>query len=182
MDKAEWVMIVAANSLTLGRLLAGLAFPLINVAWRPAVVLAAAASDGIDGAVSRRFHAASSGGRLLDPIADKIFVLMVVATLWSEGTLLIWQIALVGMRDWVVLFVGIWLVLSRNWGGLSRMAPRWSGKLATGAQFLFLLAVLYGANKLDVFFVITAILSSVAALHYLIITYESIRTVKPAGN
>ena len=68
MEKRRWVTVVFANSLTLARLIAGLMFPWVSVAWRPELVLAAAASDLIDGALSRKFCGTSAAGQLLDPI------------------------------------------------------------------------------------------------------------------
>jgi acyl-CoA synthetase (AMP-forming)/AMP-acid ligase II/phosphatidylglycerophosphate synthase len=167
MEKRHWVTIVFANSLTLGRLIAGLAFPWISVAWRPELVLAAAASDVVDGAISRKFCGASPAGQLLDPIADKTFLLMVVGTLWMEGSLALWQIALLGMREWVVLSIGIGLVVARNWSGLLRMAPRWPGKVATGAQLVFLASLLFLQKDLPGLFQITVALSGLAAADYL---------------
>jgi phosphatidylglycerophosphate synthase len=49
-----------------------------------AVLVVAALTDLADGASSRPFQAASPAGRLLDPIADKVFVLIVVMTLVIE--------------------------------------------------------------------------------------------------
>jgi phosphatidylglycerophosphate synthase len=161
-----WVTAVIANSLSIARLIAGLAFPFLPSPWRPAVAIAGAISDGVDGAVSRRFHAASAAGRLLDPIADKIFVIMIVGTLWIEGSLAWWEIALVGLRDWVVLGIAIWLTATRNWAGWLLMAPRWPGKVATGAQFAFILSCLL-AVKIPGALAVTAILSGVAGADYL---------------
>jgi len=118
MEKRHWLTLVFANFLTLARLVAGLAFPWVSVAWRPEFVAAAAASDLVDGAISRKFYGTSALGRLLDPIADKTFLLMVVGTLWMEGSLALWQVALLGLREWVALAIGMGLVVARNWSGL----------------------------------------------------------------
>ena len=53
------------------------------------VFLLAAASDGLDGYVARRYNQRSSLGVILDPIADKGLLLSGIITLsisnWSEG-------------------------------------------------------------------------------------------------
>jgi len=167
LDTPRWLTFLLANSLTLARLLAGLAFPYIPHAWRPAVVVAAAASDVFDGALSRRFHGTSLTGQLLDPIADKTFVLMVVGTLWAEGTLALWQIGLLGLREWVVLGIAAWLALAGNWQGLTRMLPRWSGKTATAAQLVYLASVVFVGHDIPSLFAIAATLSGIAAVDYL---------------
>jgi phosphatidylglycerophosphate synthase len=166
-SRRHWLTVILANSLTLGRLAAGLAFPWMNAAWRPNVVLFAAASDVFDGAISRRFGGASAVGQLLDPLADKIFVLLVVGTLWVEGTLALWQIALIGLREWVVLGITLGLVIAGNWSGLLRMAPRWSGKLATCAQLVFLTSFVFLQRDSPVLLTITILLSGLAAVDYL---------------
>ncbi|MEX0678754.1 MAG: CDP-alcohol phosphatidyltransferase family protein [Pirellulales bacterium] len=167
MEKRQWVTIVLANSLTLARLIAGLMFPWVSVAWRPGLILATAASDVVDGAISRKFCGTSAMGQLLDPIADKTFLLMVVGTLWMEGSLALWQIVLLGMREWVVLAIGIGLVVARNWSGLLRMAPRWSGKLATGGQLVFLTSLVFLQRDVPGLFQIAVALSGLAAADYL---------------
>ena len=53
--------------------------------WRLPVVIAAAITDGVDGQLSRLMGAQSKLGVLLDPIADKVFFLAVVATLLWDG-------------------------------------------------------------------------------------------------
>ena len=44
-------------------------------------------SDALDGALARRFNASSDFGRMLDPIADKVLVAVVLLVLSSEGIL-----------------------------------------------------------------------------------------------
>jgi phosphatidylglycerophosphate synthase len=180
-NAAWWTIFVFANSLSIARLVAGLAFPLVASGWRPIVAILAAASDGVDGAVSRRFHAASAAGRLLDPIADKVFVIMVVGTLWMEGSLAWWEIALVGARDWVVMGIGAWLCITRNWAGLLLMAPRWSGKIATGAQFGFILSRLF-AVEIPGALAVTAALSGIAAADYLRVFLARLTAGAPASD
>jgi acyl-CoA synthetase (AMP-forming)/AMP-acid ligase II/phosphatidylglycerophosphate synthase len=167
MTKRRWMTIVSANFLTLARLIAGLVFPWVSTAWRPTLAVAAAASDVVDGAISRKFCGTSTTGQLLDPIADKTFLLMVVGTLCMEGSLTLGQIVLLGLREWVVLSIGIGLVAAGNWSGLLRMAPRWPGKLATGAQLVFLMSLLYLHRIPPGLFQITVALSGFAAADYL---------------
>ncbi len=156
-----------ANGLTLARLVVGFAFPWISPAWRPTVALAACISDGVDGAVSRMFRGQSGIGQMLDPIADKVFVLSVVITLLFEGTLTWWQVLLVGMRDWVVLGLLGWILMTSRAHRIPEMVPRWTGKVATAAQFVFLMNALLNYWPVGgPLFVITAALSTVAAIDY----------------
>lgn len=167
MNAPGWASFLLANALTLARLVAGLAFPFVDAGWRLPLVVVGAATDLFDGAISRAFHGDSAFGRFLDPIADKAFVLLIVGTLWYEGTISFVQILLVGLRDWAVIGSAAWFTLTGNFESLARMAPRWSGKFATAAQFLFLVSVLYYQHVVQPLFLLATALSGVAAVDYL---------------
>jgi phosphatidylglycerophosphate synthase len=155
------------NFLSLARLLLGLAFPWIVPDWRVAAVLAGAASDGLDGIISRKLHATSMTGRILDPIADKVFVLSVLLTLVLDDTLAVWQVALIGTRDLVVLAGAAIVAATEGWSATKRMPPSWLGKVTTAAQFALLLSVLHFRAVMLVVFIPTAVLSVLAAIDYL---------------
>ena len=66
--------------LTMGRLLAPLVIcPLILGGWMGVAALVfalAALTDWLDGVLARRWHVTSDWGRILDPVADKVLVLL----------------------------------------------------------------------------------------------------------
>jgi cardiolipin synthase len=99
-----------------------------------AVFLLAAASDGLDGYVARRYNQRSRLGVILDPIADKGLLLTGILTLtfsnWDYEFPL-WFPVLVITRD-VVIVVGA-LVLHLLVGKLE-VKPSWAGKVATATQ------------------------------------------------
>ena len=74
-----------------------------------ALFIVAAASDGIDGWVARRFNQRSELGAFLDPIADKFLVLTAILILtfvdWgADGwSIPVWFTAIVILRDCVIL-------------------------------------------------------------------------------
>ena len=68
-----------------------------------AIVLAAAVTDTIDGAVARRFGLATSVGAYLDPIVDKIFLSAVYISLALISTVPWWLVAEIFTRDVVIL-------------------------------------------------------------------------------
>lgn len=154
------------NGLSLGRLLLGLAFPWLPISWRPGVVILAAISDLFDGASSRYFNATSTLGRILDPVADKVFVAALVVTLILEGTLTLTAALLIGLRDLTVLAWVIWLSARGRWTEMALMSPTYLGKVATAAQFVYLLTLLIFAEKSFPVFVVTAVLSGLAAVDY----------------
>src|SRR3954470_5470241 len=58
-----------------------------TVETRVGLIGAAAVTDFLDGWVARRVHATSRWGAMLDPIADRVFVLTVVGTFLFGGLL-----------------------------------------------------------------------------------------------
>jgi phosphatidylglycerophosphate synthase len=155
------------NSLSVARILLGITFPWIPAGWRPATVVIAALTDVADGASSRQLQATSAAGRILDPIADKVFVLAVVVTLVVEGSLQLWEAALVGLRDIVVLAGVAWGLMRGDWSGLGRMKPTLWGKFATAAQFLFILQLLMRLQTDLIALFVTAGISGAAGADYL---------------
>jgi phosphatidylglycerophosphate synthase len=84
----------AADFLTALRLLLGVAFPAVLARggpWPLLVWLVAAGSDYVDGPLARRARSGSRHGRVLDPVADVVFVLS------GLGAAAVW-----GMVPWVV--------------------------------------------------------------------------------
>ena len=164
------------NTLSLARLVLGLTFPWIPPGWRVGVVVVAVVTDLFDGAASRWFHAASTTGRILDPVADKVFVLSAVGTLVWEGTLGLWEAVLVGLRDLAVLAGGAWLWLRQGRSALRGLAPTLLGKVVTGAQFGFFLVLLLYPAWAFFWMVPTAILSGLAAAQYAAIARRRLAT------
>ncbi len=83
----------------------------------------AVVSDILDGIIARRMGAESSMGKILDPLADKIFIgTMIVILVFFRG-FPIWLVAIIIFRDTLVLLSALMLirkrriVLSSNWLG-----------------------------------------------------------------
>lgn len=116
--------------------------PLEWLRWSAlAAFITAAASDGIDGWIARRFNQRSKFGAIIDPIADKTLLLTAFITLtavdWgpNDWRLPLWLTALVIVRDCIILG-GI--AVLRFTGHEVNIAPQWSGKICTVAQMVAL--------------------------------------------
>ncbi|MGI9187302.1 MAG: CDP-alcohol phosphatidyltransferase family protein [Gaiellales bacterium] len=69
-----------------------------------AVVFAfAAVTDFLDGELSRRLHAQSRYGRVLDPIADRLLIDVAVVLLWLDGRVPLLLVLIVLARDVLLL-------------------------------------------------------------------------------
>jgi CDP-diacylglycerol--glycerol-3-phosphate 3-phosphatidyltransferase len=99
-----------------------------------AAFVIAAASDGLDGWIARRFNQRSALGVVLDPIADKGLLLTAIITLglypWPVS-LPMWFPVLVIARDAVIL-VGCGLL--KFFTGDIEVSPSALGKMATALQ------------------------------------------------
>jgi phosphatidylglycerophosphate synthase len=162
-----FVVSLLPNLLTLARLLLGLCFPLLPPEWWLPAVIVAALSDMADGYLSRSLHAVSNTGRYLDPIADKVFVVFAAVTLLIHDRLMLLELLLVGLRDVTVTAGAIWLLLRGDRAALQRMKPTILGKVATFAQFGFLLTLLIMPEWKSFALWPTAALSGLAAIDYL---------------
>jgi cardiolipin synthase (CMP-forming) len=123
-------------------------------------------SDMLDGTAARYFGGCSRTGRVLDPVADKIFVASVLGTLLWEGTLTPLELALIGTRDLVVMAGTIAGLALRRWETFRRMTPTFLGK-ATAAQFGFFVVLIAAPQYKDWVLPVTAGLSVLAGAHYL---------------
>jgi len=107
--------------------------------WALGIFIAAAASDGIDGWIARRFNQISKFGAFIDPIADKALLLTGVITLslvdWGEDDwgLPLWFAVIVILRDCIIL--GGIKILWKNHREV-KFAPHWSGKICTASQMI----------------------------------------------
>lgn len=154
------------NALCVARLVLGLTFPVVPTDWRLGVVIAAALSDLFDGYLARWLGAESDAGRLLDPVADKVFVFVLAGTLIAEGAIPpLWAVGLAA-RDITVLVGLVYLIVTRQWAWGRRLRPSPVGKVTTTAQFALLLAlVIWAAVPVWAFAAVT-LLSAVAAFDY----------------
>lgn len=169
MSRPSWAPArILPNLLTFMRFGLALAFPLADPRFWPAILILSAASDAFDGAFSRLFLSSSSLGQVLDPIADKLFVGVVLLTLLAGGIVSVPVLLLVAARDLAVV-AGVLLVVSfRGWAAIHQMPPRPLGKLTTALQFLFLFWVVYTARPAPILLLaLTGGVSIAAGIDYL---------------
>ena len=127
-----------------------------------AIFLLAAASDGLDGYIARRYNQKSALGVILDPIADKGLLLSGIITLsisnWSDvdrqaGHFPTWFPVLVISRDAVIL-IGSGVLHLLN--GKVRVRPAWTGKVATFLQMAAIAWVMLQLRVLPLLYVVSA--------------------------
>lgn len=108
---------------------------------RVGLIGAAAATDFLDGWLARRVRATSRWGALLDPVADRVFVLAAVATFLFTGKLGTGAYFILLMRD-LATAVGFLVARIIPWLRRVPFQARVLGKVVTVLQLLTLAAVL----------------------------------------
>lgn len=121
----------------------------------------AAALDGLDGWVARRFNQKSLMGSILDPLTDKALLLTGLITMtlvdWGQDWHLpMWFLVLVIVRD-IEIIVGIWILYLIN--HRVPINPHWTGKVCTVTQMFAL-----GWVMLKLFNIPTVIPTIIAAI------------------
>jgi phosphatidylglycerophosphate synthase len=133
-----------ADLLSAVRIPLAIAFPFVSNGSRLGLLGAAAASDLLDGQIARRFGS-SSIGVVLDPVADKLFMLSAFGVVAASGRLEWYEILGVLLRDLVATLAFVVTFVSRR----PRAIPaRAGGKAVTVAQVLTLVAFLTNSPRL----------------------------------
>jgi phosphatidylglycerophosphate synthase len=161
------------NCLTISRLILAFIFPFAPEHYRLAIVLVALATEYLDGALSRWFNWGSPLGALLDPVADKCFVLAVALVMFVETEIAWWQFLLFGAREIAVFCGASFIAWEKNWRAFFNVVPRIPGKVATVFQFLVFLCFV-GLEAIPQWLLILAIVSSVlSAIDYTYLFFKN---------
>lgn len=130
------------NIVSLSRVVLAVAFVVDHdTNARLGIVLAAAVTDMLDGWLARRAGMVSRFGALVDPFADRVFVLVAVSTFVYEGTLSTLQYFVMISRD-LMTAVGFLVARAVSWLRPVEFRARPSGKLVTALQMLAFVAFL----------------------------------------
>lgn len=105
-----------------------------------------AISDFFDGAIARATGSVTELGRLLDPLADRIFIMALALALVARGTMPLWVALVVAGRD--VAILALWPYLERR--GVQRIRVNFTGKVATAALLAGLTCLAYSETRLPV--------------------------------
>lgn len=134
------------NALSVLRMLlvAPVAWLLVENEYRMTLGLfaVAAATDGLDGFLAKRYGWTSELGKILDPLADKILLVGVFITLAALGRVPMWLAVAAVARD-VVITAGA--IIYNALYGYPHGRPTAISKLNTLCQILYLLLVVAAA-------------------------------------
>jgi CDP-diacylglycerol---glycerol-3-phosphate 3-phosphatidyltransferase len=129
-----------SNLLSLSRaLFAGLFF-IPSTGLRIFLLFAVMVTDYLDGFLARRSGRTTQVGAVLDPIMDKLFVLIALGLLISEGDLRLWEGLAMISRDFFLVVYGLYIAMAGKWHTL-HFRSLWWGKFTSLGQY-FVLVVL----------------------------------------
>ena len=141
---------------------------------RVGLIGVAAATDFLDGWLARRVRATSRWGALLDPIADRVFVLTVVATFLFTGELGTAAYFILIMRD-LATAVGFLVARLVPWLRPVEFKARMLGKVVTVLQLATLAAVLVWADAVPVLLAAVALTSTLSIVDYTLALWRARR-------
>jgi CDP-diacylglycerol--glycerol-3-phosphate 3-phosphatidyltransferase len=160
------------NTLSLSRVVLALAFVLAFVlGWEPwdriALIAVAGFTDLIDGWLARRGKSESTTGALLDPIADRIFVLVAISTYLIEGQLTTGQYFIFLTRD---LATAVGFLVAKIVPALrpAVFRARMLGKIVTVVQLITLVAIILVPELTRVLVMTIGVISVASIVDYTI--------------
>jgi cardiolipin synthase len=110
--------------------------------WAVGLLIASAASDWLDGKIARAFNQESRLGQLLDPAADRLYIVATIVALAVRGIIPWWLVIMLGARE--LLMAGVLVVLRRRgWGALQ---VSFVGKAATACLLYAFPLLFIGAH------------------------------------
>ncbi|MFT4108087.1 CDP-alcohol phosphatidyltransferase family protein [Propionicimonas sp.] len=111
--------------------------------WAVVVLVVGGATDWLDGQLARRWNQRSRLGQVLDPLADRMYILATLLGFAIREIVPWWLVALLAARD-VLMFTTIWPALRRR--GFVSLPVHFLGKAATFALLYAFPLVLLGVG------------------------------------
>lgn len=128
-----------SNGLSLLRLLLAIPTVMAMVAGEKTLAVTlfflSAGTDYLDGWAARLRDEISELGRIIDPIADKVYVAAAVVTMLALDIIPLWLVVAVLARDLLILIGGV--VVRRKTGEV--LSSNWTGKWTVGVLSITLL-------------------------------------------
>jgi cardiolipin synthase len=139
---------------------------------RIVLVMIALATDYLDGWIARHVGPMTRVGAMLDPFADRVFVLVGVAVFLFEGTLTTVEYFIMISRD---LMTAIGFLVARAVPSLRSVAfqARFPGKLVTVLQLASFIGILIRPRAARPMILVVAIVSLWAILDYTWMLYRT---------
>jgi phosphatidylglycerophosphate synthase len=154
------------NVISVSRMALAIAFVLIGgTGVRVVLIVAAALTDFFDGLVARMSNQRSAVGALLDPIADRLFVLAAVSAYLVSGILTTGEYFIFLSRD-IATATGFVVARIIPWLRPVRFRARLLGKAVTVLQLATLIAALVKPAAITGLIIAIGVLSTMSIFDY----------------
>ena len=173
-------LLTVPNLLSLSRLPLAAAFLIVDsLGGRAAIIAIVAVTDLADGFLARRMRSHDrSSGQIVDPITDKLFVLIALLAFALRGEVTLAQLAILLARD-AFNTVGFFLLKALGWQ--IQFKARLSGKTTTVLQLAVLMSLLFWPEALRVLLILVAVSSVIAIADYTRVAFRQRRLAGSAA-
>ena len=168
------------NTISLSRVVLALAFVLVSEPWdRIALIAVAGFTDFMDGWLARHGKSESTAGALLDPLADRIFVLVAISTYLVEGQLTTAQYFIFLTRD---LATAAGFVVAKIIPTLrpAVFRARMLGKIVTVLQLIALVIIVVMPELTDIMIAAIGVVSVASIVDYTVALWRGRARSSPA--
>ncbi len=139
-------------------------------------------SDILDGYIARKYNEVTELGKIIDPLADKIYVIVIIIKLYQMGEIPEIYFWIILLRDVIIFFGGI--IVSNIIGKV--LPSNLLGKITVVSIAFFLLGVVGNAEKVpwlyNFLYYSSLFLSFASVIGYAIRGIESVRWYKKNEN
>ncbi len=146
------------NLLSIFRIL--LIFPIAYYVWNDRLqvvilfVFISFISDYLDGIIARRFNQISEWGKILDPLADKLAIGILLIVLYLKQEVPLWLVIVVVGRDVLILLVGLFFVEKYKFV----IPSNFLGKVTANVLALMVISYIFNIEILEKIFTPLAII------------------------
>ncbi len=139
------------------------------------ILIVAFISDFLDGYIARKKNLITEFGKIIDPLADKIFILIIAIQLYIQEEIVSIYFWIVLLRDFIIFTGGIFI--SKKIGKV--LPSNLLGKITVLSIGIFLFMTLIKVDKIfwlyKSFFYISISLSILSVIGYSLRAYETIK-------
>ena len=133
------------------------------------ILFIASISDALDGFVARKFNQVTELGKLLDPAADKIFLVSSFTAFYLLDLLPLWLFLIAIIKDLTILTGSAFIYTKHK---KMDIAPTFAGKTSTAFQMGTVLLILFhGLGYVTKEILLAAMIATAILLFYSIFSY-----------
>lgn len=144
------------------------------------LIFIAVITDGMDGFIARKFNQTSHFGKIIDPIADKLLVIVGIVTVYINKDINISTTLVLGiiLREIYILIGALYLLLNSK---SFRISPTIIGKFTAFCEFIYLIVIILNQVTLNLNYILNLIswvLSIMLIISFVEYTVYGIRYLK----